>query len=78
MRAAIKVLSDIARSKLPPAKNFVGLGLGFGRKLGVNGARVHEERSFGQLAIFLDGQMVSGCGFRQQSIIYLPRGRLEI
>jgi hypothetical protein len=54
MRAAFEVFPNIARSKLAAAKNFVGLCLSFVRELGVDGARINEERSFGQRAIFLD------------------------
>jgi hypothetical protein len=54
MRAAFEVFPNIARSKLPAAKNFVGLCLSFVRELGVDCARVDEERGFGQRAIFLD------------------------
>jgi hypothetical protein len=56
MYAAIKVFPDIARSKLSVAKNFVGFCLSFMGKLGVDRARVDEQRSFGQRKIFLDGE----------------------
>jgi len=76
MYAAIKVFPDIARSKLPVAKNFVGFCLSFMGKLGVDGARVDEQRSFGQRKIFLDGSMSVDLTLEDGHIfISLPRGR---
>jgi hypothetical protein len=55
MRTALPVFPLVSRRELATSKNLVGYGLSLVWELGVHGARVDQERSFGCLEVFLDG-----------------------